>query len=53
VPLEKGLRILPTAHFREFCTMADRHSDRFEFKTLPLGEKVAILPLPKKEVFPR
>jgi len=49
VPLEKGLKILPTAHFREFCAVADKHSDSFELKTLPLGEKVAILPVPKKE----
>jgi L-ascorbate metabolism protein UlaG (beta-lactamase superfamily) len=51
VPLEKGLRILPTAHFMEFCAMADKHSDSFDLKTLPLGEKVTILPVPKKEVF--
>jgi len=49
VPLEKGLKILPTAHFREFCTVADKHSDSFELKTLPLDEKVAILPVPKKK----
>ncbi len=53
VPLEKGLRILPTVHFREFCAVADSYSDSFELKTLPLGEKVAILPVLKKEVFPR
>jgi L-ascorbate metabolism protein UlaG (beta-lactamase superfamily) len=47
VPLEKGLRILPTAHFRE---LADKHSDRFELKTLPLGEKVAILPAVSKAI---
>lgn len=47
LPLEKGLRILPTAHFREFCAAADEHSDRFHLKTLPLGEKATILPLPK------
>ena len=50
VPLEKGLRILPTAHFREFCAMADKHSDSFELKTLPLGEKVAILPVVSKAI---
>ena len=53
VPLERGLRILPAAHFREFCAVADRHRDSFELKTLPLSEKVAILPVPKKKVFPR
>jgi L-ascorbate metabolism protein UlaG (beta-lactamase superfamily) len=52
-PLEKGLRILPTAQFREFCAVADRHRDSFELKTLSLGEKAVILPVPKKEVFPR
>lgn len=51
VPLEKGMRILPTAHFGEFCAEADKHSDRFELKTLPLGEKVTILPVPRKKVF--
>lgn len=45
VPLEKGLRILPSAHFREFCAVADKYSDSFELKTLPLGEKMAILPI--------
>ena len=39
--------------FREFCAVADRHRDSFELKTLPLSEKVAILPVPKKKVFPR
>lgn len=53
VPLEKGLRILHAAQFREFCAVADKHRDRFELKTLPLGEKVAIFPVPKKEVFSR
>jgi len=33
--------------------MADRHRDSFELKTLSLGEKAVILPVPKKEVFPR
>jgi L-ascorbate metabolism protein UlaG (beta-lactamase superfamily) len=50
VPLEKGLRILPSAHFREFCAVADMHSDSFELKTLPLGEKVAILPVVSKAI---
>jgi L-ascorbate metabolism protein UlaG (beta-lactamase superfamily) len=45
VLLEKNLRILPTAHFREFCAVADRHRDSFELKTLSLGEKAAILPI--------
>jgi L-ascorbate metabolism protein UlaG (beta-lactamase superfamily) len=44
VPLEKKLRILPTAHFREFCAVADRYRDSFELRTLSLGEKTAILP---------
>lgn len=44
LPLEKGLRILPKAHFREFCAEADRHRDSFKLKTLSLGEKAAILP---------
>jgi hypothetical protein len=45
VPFEKGLRILPMVHFREFCAVADRHRDSFELKTLSLGEKAAILPI--------
>jgi L-ascorbate metabolism protein UlaG (beta-lactamase superfamily) len=53
MPLEKGMRIMTMAHFKEFCAVADRHSASFELKTLPLGEKTAILPVPKKEVFPR
>ncbi len=44
VPLEKGLRILPTVHFREFCAMADRHRESFKLKTLSLGKKAMILP---------
>jgi L-ascorbate metabolism protein UlaG (beta-lactamase superfamily) len=44
VPLEKGLRILTTANFREFCAVADRHRDIFKLKTLSLGEKTAIFP---------
>jgi len=47
IPLEKGLRILATAHFREFCASADKYSDRFQLKTLPLGEKTRILPVPQ------
>ncbi len=47
VPLEKGLRILTTANFREFCAVADRHRDSFELKTLSLGEKTTILPAKK------
>jgi len=50
VPLEKGLRILPSAHFREFCAVADKHSDSFELKTLPLGETVTILPVVSKAI---
>ena len=53
VPLEKCMRILSTAHFREFCAAADRHSACFELKTLPLGKEVTILPVPQKEVSPR
>ena len=44
VRLEKGLRILPTVHFREICAVADRHCDSFKLKTLSLGEKTSILP---------
>jgi L-ascorbate metabolism protein UlaG (beta-lactamase superfamily) len=44
VPFEKGLRILPTVHFREFCAVADRHCESFKLKTLSLGKKAAILP---------
>ena len=50
VPLDKGLRILHTAHFQEFCAVANKHSDRFELKTLPLGEKVVILPVISKAI---
>jgi hypothetical protein len=45
--------MLPTAQFREFCAVADRHRDSFELKTLSLGEKAVIFPVPKKKVFPR
>jgi hypothetical protein len=44
---------MPMAHLKEFCAVADRHSASFELKTLPLGEKMALLPVPKKEVFSR
>jgi L-ascorbate metabolism protein UlaG (beta-lactamase superfamily) len=46
--LEKEMRILASVRFKEFLSVANRHHDRFELKTLPIGEKAAILPVKKK-----
>ncbi|MCX5850106.1 MAG: MBL fold metallo-hydrolase [Deltaproteobacteria bacterium] len=43
VPLEKKMRILLTAHFKEFLAVANRHCAFFELQILPIGKKVAIL----------
>ena len=49
IPLEKKMKILPTAHFKEFLTAADRHRASFALKILSIGEKAAILPAWKNE----
>ena len=46
--LEKKMRILPSVRFKEFLSVANRHHNRFELKTLTIGEKTAILPVKKK-----
>lgn len=43
-PLDDDIDFLYTAHFREFCAKADRHGGSYGVKTIPLGEKVTILP---------
>jgi L-ascorbate metabolism protein UlaG (beta-lactamase superfamily) len=48
MPLAKKMKVLPTVRFKEFLKAADRHSASFELKTLPIGEKVAILPVKEK-----
>jgi len=47
MPLAKKMKILPTVRFKEFLKAAYRHRASFELKTLPIGEKVAILPVKK------
>jgi len=44
VSLEKKLRILSTAHFKEFCALAARHRANFELKILSIGERATIFP---------
>jgi L-ascorbate metabolism protein UlaG (beta-lactamase superfamily) len=48
IPLEKKMRILPSVRFKEFLSTANRYHDRFELKTLTIGEKTVILPVKKK-----
>jgi L-ascorbate metabolism protein UlaG (beta-lactamase superfamily) len=45
ISLEKKIKNLPGVRLWEFLTVADRHSSSFELKILPIGKKVAILPL--------
>ncbi|MDI6741853.1 MAG: MBL fold metallo-hydrolase [Smithella sp.] len=44
VSLEKKMRILPTAGFKEFLSTAESYRDNFELDILQIGEKAAILP---------
>ena len=48
IPLEKKMRILPSVRFKEFLSTANRYHDRFELKTLTIGEKAVILPVTGK-----
>lgn len=43
-PLDDDIDFLHSAHFKEFCTAADRSGAPYRVKTIPLGEKVPILP---------
>lgn len=43
-PLDDDIDFLYSAHFKEFCAVADRHSDSYRVETLPLGKAVRLLP---------
>lgn len=49
IKLDKKMKNLPGLKLKEFLAEAEKHRQSFELKTLPIGEKTAILPLKAKE----
>ena len=47
-PLNGGLSFLYSAHFAEFCSTTEKHCALYTVKTVPLGKRVRILPLPEE-----
>jgi L-ascorbate metabolism protein UlaG (beta-lactamase superfamily) len=49
LPLKKNLNIMPGARLKEFFAVAGRYHKHFTLRVLPVGEKTAILPVPKDD----
>lgn len=45
VPLAKKMKVMPTAHFREFIATAQKYHNDFALRLLTIGEKTSVLPL--------